>query len=72
MSTESRNAQPTSAYPVLFHSVPEVARILSCGQTTVWMLLRDNKLPVAHLGRRTLVPVAALEAFAASLTSAKS
>jgi excisionase family DNA binding protein len=51
----------------IFIGVPEVARRLGIGQTSAWALLRDHKLVTVKLGRRTLVPVEALEAFAASL-----
>ncbi len=55
----------------LFLSVPEAARRLGVGQTTVWIaLIREGKLPVVRIGRRTLVSVRALEEFAASLTTA--
>ena len=55
----------------MFHSVPDVARQLSCGQTTIWALLRDRKLPCVRIGRRTLISDQALNEFAQSLTSAK-
>lgn len=55
----------------LFLSVPEVARRLGIGQTSTWALIRDKELPCAHIGRRALVPVAALAEFAARLTSMK-
>ena len=54
--------------PVLFVGIPEVARRLGLGETTVWTsLIRDGRLPVVRIGRRTLVSLGALEAFAASL-----
>jgi len=63
---ESQVCQP------LFVSIPEVARRLGIGQTSVWIvLIREGKIPVVRIGRRTLVSVHALEAFAASLTSSK-
>ena len=60
-----------SPCPVLLHPVPEVARSLGIGQTSTWALIRDGKLPVVRIGRRTLVPAQALADFAAKLTSAK-
>jgi len=56
--------------PSLFVGIPEVAHRLGLGETTVWIkLIRDGGLPVVRIGRRTLVSVEALEAFAVSLTS---
>lgn len=66
-----QNVDPTYHTP-LFYSVPKTAELLGLGQTSTWALVRDRELPVVRIGRRTLVPAAALIAFAASLTSAKS
>lgn len=63
--------QATACEPI-FISVLDAARRLGIGQTSCWGLVKERKLPVIRLGRRTLVPVAALEAFAASLVSANS
>ena len=68
--TPSNHGQP-SACPIMFFSIPDVAKALGIGQTTAWALIRDGKLPAARLGRRTLVPAQALTDFAISLTSAK-
>ncbi|MBT9260208.1 MAG: helix-turn-helix domain-containing protein [Clostridiales bacterium] len=42
-------------------SVPEVAHMLGIGRNTAYELARAGKLPVVRLGKRFLVPVAALE-----------
>jgi excisionase family DNA binding protein len=73
MSSKSSPTPLGQAVPCqpLFIGVPEVARRFSLGQTSTWALIRDGKLPVVRIGRRTLVSVKALEEFAANLTSAK-
>jgi len=55
----------------LFLSVPAVAQALGIGQTSTWMLIKEKKLPVTHIGRRTLVSAQALADFAANLSSAQ-
>jgi excisionase family DNA binding protein len=75
MATKPSPTTPNQAVACqpLFLSVPEVARRLGIGQTSVWIaLIRDGKLPTVRIGRRTLVSVQALESYAASLTSTKS
>lgn len=52
----------------LFVSVLVAARRLGIGATSCWNLVKERKLPVVRLGRRTLVSVAALEEFAAALS----
>jgi excisionase family DNA binding protein len=55
-------------------TVAECAAALSVSQRHVWRLISRNELPHIKLGGRTVVPVAALEAFlrerAASVSSA--
>lgn len=60
-----------SVRPMLLYGIPDAARALGIGQTYTWGLIRDRKLASVRIGRRTLIPVAALEAFAASLTQAR-
>lgn len=42
-------------------TVPEVAQMLGIGRNTAYELARAGRLPVVRLGKRFLVPVAALE-----------
>ena len=58
--------------PIMFYGIPEVARSLNLGMTSVWALIRDKELPVVRIGRRTLVSAQALAEFAANLTSSQS
>ena len=34
----------------------EAARMIGCGRTTVWKLIRQRRLRVVKLGTRTIVP----------------
>lgn len=72
MSNANSTNTQTSAWEPLFLSVPAGARRLGIGQTTAWGLIKDRKLPTVRIGRRTLIPVAGLEAFAASLVCSTS
>lgn len=65
------SAGQSTALPAILLGVPDVARALGIGQTYTWQLLKERKLPCVRIGRRTLVPAAALSEFAASLSSAK-
>jgi len=46
--------------------VPEAARLLGVGATFAWELVHNGQLPSVRLGRRVLVPRAALEQLASS------
>lgn len=45
----------------LLVSVPEAARLLGVGTTFGWALVHSGEIPSVKLGRRVLVPRAALE-----------
>lgn len=45
----------------LLISVPEAARLLGVGPSLGWTLVHSGELPSVRLGRRVLVPRAALE-----------
>lgn len=45
----------------LLVSVPEAARLLGVGTTFGWAMVRNGDMPSVRLGRRVLVPRAALE-----------
>lgn len=42
-------------------SVPEAARMIGLGKSTVWAMIAQGSLPAVRIGARTLVPVRALE-----------
>lgn len=44
----------------LVYRVDEVAQLLDCGRSTVFDAVRRNELPSIRLGRRILIPKAAL------------
>ncbi len=48
----------------LLLAVPDAARLLGIGTTFAWELVRTGDLPSVKLGRRVLVPRAALERLA--------
>ena len=45
----------------LLISVPEAARLLGVGTTFGWTMVRRGEIPTVKLGRRVLVPRAAVE-----------
>ncbi len=46
--------------PVLAMSVPDAAKAIGIGRSNMWGLIRDGKVPVVKIGRRTLVSHASL------------
>lgn len=56
--------------PQLTVSVPEAARMLSIGRSSLYLLFRDGKLVPRKSGKRTLVLVSDLEQYVDSLPSA--
>ena len=55
----------TVALQPLAVSVTTAARLLGVGKTTVWSLIKQRKVEVMRIGRRTNVRVASLVAFVA-------
>lgn len=55
----------TQNAPLLI-AVPDAARLLGIGTTLAWDLVRAGEIPSVKLGRRVLVPRAALEHLAQS------
>jgi excisionase family DNA binding protein len=51
--------------PPALVDITTAARMISCSRTTLYALMDSGELPSRHVGRRRLVPRAALEAFAA-------
>lgn len=49
--------------PPLAVSVGEACRLIGCGRSKFYGIIKDNEIAVIKIGRRTLVPVAALRAF---------
>lgn len=50
----------------LLVAVPDAARLLGIGTTFAWELVRAGDIPSVKLGRRVLIPRAALERLAGS------
>ncbi len=59
-----RQGGSTTIEAPLLVSVPEAARLLSVGTTFAWEMVHNGELPTVKLGRRVLVPRAAIEEIA--------
>ena len=49
--------------PPLLLTVPDAARALAIGRTTLYELIAERRIEVVHIGRCTRVPVDALRTF---------
>lgn len=45
----------TPSLPPAAGTVPKAAKYMGVGESTVWKLIREKKLPAVRIGRRTLV-----------------
>ena len=50
--------------------IPEAARLIGCGRSKFYELLKAKEIPLLKLGRKSVVPVAALRAFVIAKTVA--
>ena len=57
---EKKSNQSEPAAPPLLISVLDARKRLNIGNSLIWRLIADGRLRTVRLGRRTLVPVAAL------------
>ncbi len=55
-----------SVEPVVLVSQQEVARLLGVERTTIWRMCRRGELARVHIGRRSLITRASIDAFVAS------
>ncbi|TFV67226.1 UNVERIFIED_ORG: DNA-binding protein [Bacillus sp. AZ43] len=55
--------------PLLLPIYPEAGRMLGVGRTTMYGLITSGELRTVKIGRRRLVPAAAIEAYVARLES---
>lgn len=62
---ETRKTVPPLAPRLL--SVPEAARLLGIGRTTVYELISNGELETVKIGRSTRVPLDAVDAFVMGL-----
>jgi len=60
-TTGSRSDRRNSDIQPLLLSVGQAARLLGVGTTLCWEMVHSGQLPSIRLGRRVLVPRAALE-----------
>ncbi|WP_038362196.1 helix-turn-helix domain-containing protein [Bosea sp. 117] len=66
---QPRETVDVAAAPVLLHPIPNAAKILGVGRSTLYSLLDEGKLRSVYIGRRRLVPDAELKAFLARLSA---
>src|SRR5579871_1100229 len=50
-------------------TIPEAARVLSIGRSTLYELIADGRVSVVHIGRSARVPLVALVEFVRGLSS---
>lgn len=55
----------------LAYCVEDIAKIIGIGRTSVFKLIKENKLSALKIGRRTLVTRLAVEAFLADSVDAE-
>lgn len=67
---EQQEHQVTATDRPLLVSVPEAAHLLGIGLTYGWTMVRSGQLPTVRLGRRILVPRAAIEQLAHATSAA--
>lgn len=60
---------PTIGLAPLAHSIPDAARMIGIGETTLYDLLAKEKIRRCRIGRRVVIPHAELERFLAEQTS---
>ena len=48
--------------------IPDACKMLSCGRSTLYELVKAKEIPLLKYGRKSVVPVAALRAFVISKT----
>ncbi len=51
----------------LAYSINETARTLSCGRTTIYVMISDGRLETFKLGRRTLIKADSIRRVVAGL-----
>lgn len=61
--TTNADVESRSEAPLLL-SVPDAAVVLGIGKTLMWEMVRRGDVPVVRLGRRVLIPRAALHEIA--------
>lgn len=62
--------EPVRTVTPVSYCVEDAAKALGIGRTFVFNLIKDGKLKAVHIGRRTLIPVAEVEAFMSRLGGA--
>ncbi len=60
---ESGEAAAVAAVMPLLLTIPQAARVLAIGRTTVYELIKARDLEPVHIGRSTRIPVESLQDF---------
>jgi excisionase family DNA binding protein len=66
----SRSATDIRPEPIAI-SIADACRYIGCGRSLLYELIGNKQINAVKLGRRTLVPVASLHTYVASLPSAR-
>jgi excisionase family DNA binding protein len=48
--------------------IPEAARLIGCGRSKLYQLVKAKEIPLLKLGRKSVVPLASLRAFVIAKT----
>ena len=48
--------------------IPEAARLIGCGRSKLYELVKAKEIPLLKLGRKSVVPLAALRSFVIAKT----
>jgi|GEM_PF-3360309 excisionase family DNA binding protein len=70
MPESSRSAVAIRPEPIAI-SIADACSYIGCGRSLLYELIGNKQISAVKLGRRTLVPVASLHAYVASLPSAQ-
>ena len=62
--------QPQESLAPLLLTIPDAARVLAIGRTTMYELVADGAIEVVHIGRCTRVPTEAIRDFLIQLRHA--
>ncbi len=63
MTFESSAASAVTVVEPLLLTIPQAARVLAVGRTTLYELIAAGALETVHIGRSVRVPVAAIRSF---------
>ena len=62
-SSDDVMAPPNGGFEPILLTIPQAARALAIGRTTLYELIGERRIEAVHIGRCVRVPVEALRAF---------